>query len=277
LKQTFRADLHCHTYCSDGSDSPLEVLHKAKAAGLQGLSITDHDSIEAYTPELFAAAEALGLRLLPGVELSSEWEGCSVHILGYGFDLHAAALRSFLEGMQIRRRERNCAILNNLRKVNCPIEEEELITHVKKRYGNRTIGRPHIAELMVEKGYVTTIREAFQKYLHDHASCYASGIKYTPREVIDVIHEAHGKAVLAHPHFLPKGRVTQQLLSLPFDGLEARYGLLHKEQEAPWVKLAEKRGWIVTGGSDYHGALKPSIGLGCSWVELEVFGRLLKN
>lgn len=275
MNEPFRADLHCHTYCSDGSDSPIELLLKAKEANLQGLSITDHDSIEAYTPELFAKAEELELLLLPGVELSSEWEGLSVHILAYGFEITSAPLIQFLHSVQIRRRERNRAILAKLRKVNCPIEEEELLAHVKKRYGNRTIGRPHIAELMVKKGYVATIRAAFEIYLHDHASCYASGIKYTPKEVIEIAHQAGGKAILAHPHFLPKGRVVKELLSLPFDGIEARYGILHKEQEAPWVEVAKKRGWIATGGSDYHGAMKPHIFLGCSWVGKEVFDKLL--
>src|SRR5688572_18634373 len=111
----FRADLHCHTICSDGTDTPEEVLRKAASLGLQGLSITDHDTIDAYTPEVMALASELNIRLLPGIELSSEWERSSVHILGYGIDLQSPSLREFLVHMVQRRRERNADILQKLR------------------------------------------------------------------------------------------------------------------------------------------------------------------
>lgn len=270
----FRADLHTHTNCSDGCDDPLVLLHLAKQAGLQGLSITDHDTVDAYTPEVFAEADRLGLRLLPGIELSSEISQQSIHILAYRFDLASPILRNHLKQMQERRRERNCAILHKLNQRKIAITEEELYSYALQVRDNRTVGRPHIAQLLVQKGYVSTTQEAFERYLREGALCYASGIKYTPKETVDLIHQVGGKAVLAHPHFLPKGNLLRQILSLPFDGIECHYGTFHKEKEKPWLKIAQEKGWIATGGSDYHGSIKPYITLGCSWVSEPVFNKL---
>ncbi len=266
----FRADIHCHSICSDGTDTPFELLKKAKEAHLQGLSITDHDTIDAYTPELFEQARELEIILLPGVEISSEVDGASVHILGYGFDLKSTALKQFLLLMQERRAVRNRAILHKLSERKMPITEEELCAFAKRR----TIGRPHIAELMVKKGYVASTREAFEKYLREGGLCYASGIRFHPKEVIEEIRKAKGKAILAHPHFIKKGSFLRKLLDLPFDGIECYYSILDKALELPWLKLAKERNWIATGGSDYHGSFKPHVSLGCSWVSECVF-RLL--
>ena len=266
----FRADLHCHTTCSDGTDSPEVVIRKAALIGLQGLSITDHDTIAAYTPQLFSLAEELKIQLLAGLELSSEWEKTSVHILGYGIDLQSSSLRDFLISMVRRRNERNENIVQKLKNKGFAIELGEI-----ERLGFPIIGRPHIAWLMVKKGYVKSTKEAFDRYLKDGASCYASGIKFTPQEVIDQIHSAKGKAILAHPHFLPQGSFIREILKLPLDGLEGYYGLLHPFQEKHWLDLAKTRNWIVTGGSDYHGSVKPDTPLGASWTSQETFISLI--
>lgn len=267
---SFRADLHCHSVCSDGSDTPLELLRLAKEAGLNGLSITDHDTVDAYTEEVFERAAKLGVELLPGVEISSEVDDVSVHVLGYGFDVGDRGLRAFLGLMRERRGVRNREILKKLETRGMPITEEELNAFATER----TVGRPHIAQVMVLKGYVATPRDAFEGYLKEGACCYASGIKYHPKEVIEEIHKAKGKAVLAHPHFLKQGELVKRLLALRFDGIECHYGRLDKSLEKPWVKVAKERNLIATGGSDYHGKLKPQIPLGCSWVGEEIFRAL---
>jgi hypothetical protein len=275
MSEEFRADIHCHTNCSDGSDDPIALLHLAKTVGLQGLSITDHDTLSGYTPKLFETAKELGIEILPGIEISSEWERSSVHILGYGFDLEDIAFRTFLEEMQRRRTERNRGILEKLAKFKMPISEKELQALAEQLPYQKTIGRPHIAQLMIQKGYVSTTQEAFEKYLKEGACCYSPGIKYTPRDVIEKIHLAKGKAVLAHPHFIKRGHFLKSLLSLPLDGIECYYAKLPKAQEIPWLQMAKDRNWIATGGSDYHGALKPRITLGCSWVNRTIFDKLL--
>lgn len=268
----FRADLHAHTYCSDGTDSPFELLEKAKKANLAGLSITDHDTIDAYTPELFVRAKELEIRILPGIELSSEVGDTSVHILGYGIDLHCQGLKNFLKEMIIRRNERNKKMLEKLAQRGLVIEEAELRDLAA---AHRTIGRPHIAAIMVRKGYAASFQKAFEIYLQEGGLCYVPGIKYSPAEVVDQIHNAGGKAVLAHPHFLKRGSFLRELLELPFDGLECYYGTLQRHQEMPWIEIAHEKGWIATGGSDYHGTVKPHIALGCSWVNEITFNLLL--
>jgi predicted metal-dependent phosphoesterase TrpH len=227
-------DLHVHTNCSDGSDTPEELLEIAKQADLQGISITDHDTVDAYRPEVFAKASSLSIKLLPGIELSTEWKDQSIHLLGYGIDPEDAGLKLFLEELISRRGERNRAILARLAKKGLFISEEEITPPIGSP--RRTTGRPHIAYAMMQKGYVSNMQEAFEKYLREGASCFVPGIIFTPQEGID--------------------------------------GLLYPEQEAPWIKIAKQKGWIATGGSDYHGSFKPQIKIGCSWVSEEVFLRL---
>jgi hypothetical protein len=258
----FRADLHCHTTCSDGSDSPLEILHKAKRASLQGLSITDHDTIDAYTPEFFALAETLSLRILPGVEISAEHEGISVHVLGYGFDLKSPSFLTFLSEMRSQRAKRNQEILKKLAAKKMRLDEAE--------FSHRAMyGRPHIAAKLVEKGYVGSFQEAFELYLKEGASCYVPGFHASVVDAVKQIRLGGGKAVLSHPHFYK----SRSLLSCSFDGIECYYAYFPKEVAKPWLELAKKRGWIATGGSDYHGTIKNNR-LGSSWVNEEIFNAL---
>jgi predicted metal-dependent phosphoesterase TrpH len=176
--------------------------------------------------------------------------------------------------MQKRRGERNRALLAKLKQRKMLIEEEELLAFARKLEKKKTVGRPHIAALMVQKGYVGSMQEAFDRYLKEGGLCYVSGFKYTPQDAIDQIRQAGGKAVLAHPHFIKKGALLKKLLSHPFDGIECYYANLPKALEAPWLKIAKEKGWIATGGSDYHGTFKPHISLGCSWVGEETFRKL---
>lgn len=270
----FRADLHCHSTCSDGSNTPKELLHLAKLAKLSGLSITDHDTIEAYSEDFFGEAAKINIKILTGVEFSSESEETPVHILGYGFSLTAPAITGFVEEIQKRRNARNLQILEKLAKRNMHISEEELKQIAIESGFKKSIGRPHIAAIMVKKRYVQSMQEAFQRYLVEGCPCHAVGFKFSPLETIAAIQESGGKAVLAHPHFIRKGKLLKYLLSLPFDGIECYYGNLHKRQETPWVKIANEKGWIATGGSDYHGVFKPHIPIGCSWVSESTFEKL---
>ncbi|MDE3055507.1 MAG: PHP domain-containing protein [Verrucomicrobiota bacterium] len=260
----FRADLHCHSTCSDGSDSPDELLCHAKKIGLAALSITDHDTVAAYTPELFALSREIGVALLPGIELSSEFLGASVHLLGYGINPEDSAFCSFLREAQKRRRERNEAILELLRTRGISLDPA--------LFRGDAVGRPHIAKALVERGYVATIQEAFRAYLRD-----LPGFHLSTEEGIKALHAAGGKAILAHPHFYQQGKWLKDLLALPWDGVEGYYGTLKQTSADPWISLAKRKGWLVTGGSDYHGALKPAIPLGASWVGEEVFRKLLSH
>ena len=269
----FRADLHCHSTCSDGSLTPEELVMQAKAIGLSGLSITDHDTITAYQTAVEAARKA-GLLLGSGVEFSCGHKGMNVHILGYDFELHNAGFNAFCERHRTRRKERNRAILKKLAQHNMPIPEIEL---EEKEKLHKTIGRPHIAELMVAKGYVPTIREAFMLYIGDGKRCYDPGHFFSIEETITIIRQAGGKAFLAHPHLIDRRKIIEELLAMPFQGIECFYSKSPPEKEARWLRMAKEKKLLISGGSDFHGASKPGIPLGCSWVNEEVFNQIFQR
>jgi len=267
----FRADLHCHTTASDGSLSAEEVLHLAKEVGLSGLAITDHDTVDAYLVAMPLAKE-MGLELLPGIELSSTHKGQSVHILGYGMDLTSKDLTSFCDWHVKRRIYRNREILDLLAKKGMPITEEEMRGVFIP--GKRIYGRPHIAQALIKKGYAKSIREVFHLWIGESKPCYAPGVRISVEETIALLHKVGGKAVIAHPHLISSEALVEELLEMPFDGIEGYYARMSPNLEKKWVDIGKEKGWIVTGGSDFHGFSKPHITLGSSWVTESVFRSL---
>lgn len=262
----FKADLHTHSTFSDGSLSPRQLLHLAKEKQLSALSITDHDNINAYDNTLFEIAQTLNIELLAGVEISSSYKNETVHILGYNFDYHSNALKEFLNEAQQKRTNRNSQILEKLKKHNIFIDESFLKSKV--------LGRVHIAQEMIKKGYVKTIQEAFDKYLKDHGPCYVAGEKLIPEQIIQMLHSIKAKAVLAHPHQISKNNLILELLNLPFDGIEVYYGNKNPQLENYLLKIAIQRGLIITGGSDFHGDIKEHLPLGSRWTPKEYYERL---
>lgn len=275
MKQ-FRADLHCHTSCSDGTLTPEEIVHLAKEIGLSGLSITDHDTLDAYAIAAPLCAE-LGIKLLPGVEFSTMFEGINIHILGYGFDPNNQEIADFCLAHLKRRQVRNKAILDLLTSHGMPLDENDLIATVPPGalINTRIFGRPHIAQAMMMKGYIQSIKEAFQKYISEGCPCYSQGPSFTTKETIDLIHRANGLAVVAHPHLIRPTKIIPKLLELDFDGIECYYGKFLKQENDRWLAVAKKKEWLVTGGSDFHGTIKPDLPLGSAWVDEELFNALL--
>ncbi|MCB1110625.1 MAG: PHP domain-containing protein [Chlamydiia bacterium] len=258
----YRADLHCHSTCSDGTCTPSELLLLAKEGGLSALSITDHDTLNAYTDSLFEEAASMGIKLFVGVEFSTRHKEFPIHLLGYGVQKTPEIL-AFCEKHQERRLNRNRAILEKLRCLSIIIEEEEL-----GNPSDRTVGRPHIAKILFDRGIVSSIQEAFDRFLGEKKPCFEPGVSFTPEETIHIIHRARGKAFIAHPHLIQKGAILKDLIEMPFDGIECYYGRYH-HHEKKWLQLAQEKGWLVSGGSDFHGAVKPHITLGCSWAPEE--------
>lgn len=274
----FRADLHIHTHFSDGSNTPEEILHLAKENNLLGLSITDHDTTAAYSDELFDLANDLDLKLLPGVEISSGLANSTVHILGYNIDLSNKAFQDFLQQVQEKRNLRNIEILKKLNEKNIKITQTDLDEFIeKKNIAKTVVGRVHIAQLLKEKGYVESIVQAFSKYIKDDGPCFILGDKFAPQEVIDQIHLAGGKAIIAHPSTFKSFKTLRALLELNFDGIETHYAKLLPQEEKRWLKIASEKNWIPTGGSDFHGTVKPYLTLGCSWVSEDIFNRLINE
>ncbi len=268
----FRADLHCHSTCSDGTLTPTEIVQRAVELNLQGLSITDHDTIGAY-PEAVIAARAHHLPLISGVEFSATHEQTNVHILAYGFSLDSQIIQDFCDTHCSRRTARNQAILDLLKTHGMPIEEDEL----KKSTSHAIIGRPHIALAMMKKGYVTSIQEAFRSYIGEGMPCYHPGKKVSVEETLDTIHQAKGLAIIAHPHLIQDVKTVKNLLEMNFDGLEGYYARFNLSQNERWLKIAKHRNWLITGGSDFHGSIKPNLPLGASWVNQEIFSILQEH
>lgn len=256
-------DLHAHTTASDGSLSPRGLVEMAHRNNLSALGITDHDTIDGWD-EAREAAKDSGIEIVPGVELSTSYEGGRFHLLGYFIDENSPLVET-LRRIQRARANRNEVIFENLRELGVPLEEEE----VRALAGpNGLLGRPHFARAMVARGYVASTQEAFDLYLADGKPAYATKDVLTPQEAIQGIHEAGGLAIWAHPPLNEKfsfDELEEELrrwISWGLDGLETRYGR-YTPQQNEWTKtMAKKYDLLEGGGSDFHGASKPDIELG---------------
>ncbi len=266
---TFRADLHSHSTASDGTYSPSELIAHALSIGLKGLSITDHDTVEGYE-EAFKAITSTSLQLLPGIEFSTEFQGKSVHLLGYSFNLQCSELLEFCAHHHKRRHQRCEEIIERLHQLGYPITLEEVLAKANHK---GSIGRPHFAQVLVEKGYFSSIREAFSQLLGDHKPCFVPSRYPSTEETIALLHRINAFALIAHPHLLEPS-LAKKLIELPWDGVEAYYARFSLDKERPWINLAKKKKWLYTGGSDFHGDAKENNALGCSWTVESQFEKL---
>lgn len=252
-------DLHSHTNESDGTCSPAQLIAQAVGAGVRILGVTDHDTFRGYE-QAVALARPAGVELVCGIELSTKLQGRSVHLLGYFLsEDNLAGFREWVRDLQVARRERNIRLVARLRDLGFDITLEEA-----EARGRGMTGRPHFAQIMVEKGYVPNLRAAFDDYLDESAKGYV--YRREPRfdEGVDRIRQAGGIASLAHP-IRVKGDVEEMLPSLCDMGLNAieAYHSDHGPRETElYLSLARHYGLLVTGGSDFHGDVKPGVHLG---------------
>jgi len=252
-------DLHSHTTASDGTFSPAQLVDEAGRNGVRILGITDHATFSGYDRALPLARQA-GLELVCGIELSTKLRGHSVHLLGYFLDeSKLAGFRSWILDLQESRRERNVRLIARLQELGLDVTLEE----VQARGGEMT-GRPHFAQLLLEKGYVTSLQQAFDDYLDESAKGYVTRREPQFSEAVQHIREAGGIASLAHPVRLRED-VAAALPGLQAAGLnaiEAHHSDHTSAQTEQYLRLAAQYGLLVTGGSDFHGAAKPEIRLG---------------
>ena len=268
-------DLHLHTTYSDGSHTPLEVVTMASQAGLSTLAITDHDCTEGL-PEAFTSASVLNLRIVPGIEMSSRFRGKETHILGYFIDWQDATLQRRLSRLRETRRTRIPYILRKLTQLGVPVTEEE----VNEVAGVGSVGRPHIAQVMLAKGYIRNVKEAFDRYLGQGAAAYVPRDLPDATEVITWIQEAGGVAVLAHPSWVaekPRGLqpFCEALKEGGLQGIEVFYSTHTSRQTSEYLTLAKRLDLLVTGGSDFHGSAKPDIHIGVGRGNLKISANLL--
>jgi predicted metal-dependent phosphoesterase TrpH len=268
----FIADLHCHSTASDGTLSPVDLVKRAISLHLSGLSITDHDTVDAYHEALPFAKEQ-SFPLLLGAEFTSLFDDQSIHLLAYAFQMDHPNIINLVQRQKLRREERNRAVLKQLEEKGFPLDYEELIPSKD----NGVLGRPHIAAAMIRRGYVKNVREAFDKYLGDNKSCYVLSSAPTAEEVVSKIHEANGFIFIAHPHLIKKRRTLNNLLKLPFDGIEGRYAKMPPSRNKGYIQIAKERRWMICGGSDFHGERAYPVALGDSWTEEETFKKLYQR
>ena len=258
-------DLHAHTTASDGSLTPAELVGKAHALGLTALAVTDHDTL-AGLAEARAAARGIGLDLVPGVELSVEDDAGRFHLLGYGFDPGNDALAQTLITLRRSRAARNEQMAQKMAALGLPVTMDD----VRAEAGEdaQVIARPHFARALIKKGVVTSVAEAFDKYLSTGKPLYLPKEVLTPHDAIALIHGAGGVAVMAHPGLVPldEAALADRLESLAredgLDGLEAYYSQHSPADTDRFLALAAHLGLLVTGGSDFHGIAKPHVPLG---------------
>lgn len=243
-----RADLHLHSLCSDGTDSVEFIIDKAKVLGLGMIAITDHDTIEGVDRAV-EYGKSKGVRVIPGIELSS-YSTTEIHILGYNIEYRSSVLTSRLKELQDLRTERVLKIFDKLDGLGIKLNRNEIKV-------DGSVGRPHIANLMKESGYVSCVPEAFDKYLATGKAAYVPSNRITPKDAVKLIKESGGLAVLAHPlRLLNSGdlnNLIQGLLPYGLDGMECFYPTHSQADEYTFLDIAKKYSLLVTGGSDYHG------------------------
>jgi predicted metal-dependent phosphoesterase TrpH len=245
-----RVDLHVHSTASDGKYSPAAIISKAAEIGLKVISLTDHDSIEGIIPAMKAAKAFPGLTFIPGVEISTDLADGEAHILGYFIDYTSRELEKELEKFRNSRLGRGRGMVIKLGELGIKIDW----ARVQEIAGDGAIGRPHIARAMLEKGYISSFEEAFDKYIGHGGPAYVEREKITPEEAVALIVRSKGLPVLAHPFTVKKPEaILKSLKAAGLVGIEAYYKDNTPAATAATLKLAKKYGLIPTGGTDYHG------------------------
>lgn len=244
-----KADLHVHTNKSDGIYSLREIVPKAEKAGLKAFAVTDHDSV-ASLPDIILCQPHTDVEIIPGIEISVYESGGELHMLGYFIDHENSDLLNMINKVQRVRKQRVFDVCDKLKKINMHIEPEEVFAVAGDTY---SLGRPHIAKVMLKKKYVTSLKEAFIKYLSAGNPGFVAKHKVSAVDAIDIINAAGGVAVLAHPFLNRQIRLIEPLIQQGIKGIEVYYSMHTPEQISYLQNIAAKYNLVETGGSDYHG------------------------
>lgn len=264
-------DLHIHSTFSDGMLSPQQIIDEALRIGLHGLALTDHDTVSGIDVAM-EYAKYRNFPLIAGIELNTEIGPFESHILGYFIDWHNDGLISRLSELKESREQRAVKMVSKLNSMGIDIK----LQRVKELAKGDLVGRPHIAQSMMEKGYVFSVKEAFEKYIGQGRPAYIPRYKFQPSEAIELIKSTGGITVLAHPGLLKNSSVINELLDMGIEGIEVNYPEHSLEDTERYLNLAIHRRIFVTGGSDYHGSLNDGRGkLGCCVTKDDVIDEMI--
>ncbi|MDY7001014.1 MAG: PHP domain-containing protein [Thermodesulfobacteriota bacterium] len=255
-------DLHTHSTASDGTFSPAEVVRMAFEAGLEAVALTDHDTTSGL-PEAVKTGRELGIEVVPGCELSVTSETGFMHIVGLFLPENPKGLIQAMEYLRERRHSRNIRIVEKMRAVGLDVNYEEVVEFAK----GESVGRPHLAGILLKKGYVSSIQEAFDEYLGEGGKVYLPKDKFTPEKGLPALKAEGATVILAHPYTLElEGQALEakvrELKDLGLDGMECHYSEHTPEMTSSYLALVRKLDLVVSGGSDFHGQAKPEISLG---------------
>jgi predicted metal-dependent phosphoesterase TrpH len=274
-----RIDLHTHSSVSDGTDTPAELVHKARAVGLDVVGLTDHDTFDGLD-EATAEGERLGIQVVRGMELSCSRQGSSVHVLAYGADPSSPGLAEEMALVRDGRLGRLAGVLAKLNALGVPVSEAEVMAQVGD---SPSVGRPHIADALIKAGHVQDRQEAFDRFLADGGPAHVPRYTIELERGIDLIHQAGGLAVIAHPwgrgreHLLPPSVLQTLAHDHQLDGIEVDHQDHDAEIRRQLRMLADSLGLLPTGSSDYHGTGKLDHDLGCNTTDLEVFNEMQRR
>lgn len=247
-----RIDLHVHSTASDGTLSPTALVEEARAHGLDVLGLTDHDTMDGVEEAREAAGKA-GIELIAGVELNTDSPAGEVHILGYYIPLENTTFQRLLKDRRRAREVRAHKIVDRLQALGMTVK----IVDVERVAGDGAIGRPHIARVLVEAGYATSVKEAFDRWLRRGGPAYVERENFAPADAVAAISDAGGIPVLAHPGRIADLAIIPELIEAGLEGLECYYPEHSPEQTEHYIAIARKHDLVVTGGTDFHGPNSP--------------------
>jgi predicted metal-dependent phosphoesterase TrpH len=263
-------DLHTHTTASDGTYTARELVQEAARRGLRVLAVTDHDSTDGLAEALDEAARHPPLQIVPGIEINCDVEGAEIHILGYYPDYEAGWFQDFCRAQRRERRARVERIAARLALLGMPIDPETVFALVREG----SAGRPHVAQVMRERGYVKSVREAFDKYLGAGKPAHVPRAKLTPADAVRLIRRAGGVPVFAHPGLSDRDAMIPELVGAGMMGLECYYGEHSPAQRAAYLELCREHALVATGGSDFHGPRVRAGALGVPAVPMSAWEAL---
>jgi predicted metal-dependent phosphoesterase TrpH len=263
-------DLHTHTVASDGTYRPSELVAEAARRGVRVLAVTDHDSTDGLAEAIETARAHPPLTIVPGIEINCDVEAAEIHVLGYGMDYEAAWFQDFCRAQREDRRARVYRTAERLADLGLPIDVERVFALVQEG----SAGRPHIARVMLERGYVKTVREAFDRYLAAGKPAHVPRRKLTPEDAVRLLRRAGGAPVFAHPGLADRDALIPSMVEAGLMGIECYYSEHSPAQRGAYLDLCRRYDLVATGGSDFHGPQVRAATLGHPTVPLVVWDAL---
>lgn len=263
-------DLHTHTVASDGTYRPSELVAEAARRGVRVLAITDHDSTDGLAEAIATARAHPPLTIVPGIEINCDVEGAEIHVLGYGMDYEAPWFHEFCLAQRADRRARVHRTAERLAALGLPIDVERVFALVQEG----SAGRPHVARVMVERGYVKTVREAFDRYLASGKPAHVPRRKLSPEDAVRLLRRAGGVPVFAHPGLAERDELIPSMVEAGLMGIECYYSEHSPAQRGTYLDLCRRYDLVATGGSDFHGPAVRAATLGHPSVPLATWDAL---